>query len=318
MIYYSNSPLDQPHMAFIGRWSPFHKGHEALVTKKLLEQPTTPVLMLVRNTTTDAYTPLARAHYLKLWMIKKHIKGTIMIIPNIEGIYWGRGVGYNVGLVDVDVKTQRISGTRIRDRIKRKRYDWKRFVGLPSSAHLLSPKIATIIDRGVVIWLTGCPASGKTTIAKTLLHTIRAQYPFVKTQLLDGDDMRASPLAQHIGFSPEDRADHIIRMAYLAKMFADHGILVVCAFVSPERRIREKAKAIIGKARFYEIYVKASKRTRMRRDTKGLYKKASKGYLTNLTGYDARYEPPLRPFAVCNTDKLSLRACIQALQGIFL
>ncbi len=311
MIYYSNTRLDVPHMTFIGRWSPFHKGHAAIIQKKMHEQPKTPILLMVRNTTSEAYSPISRAHYLKLWMQDNHVTGTIMIVPNIEGVYWGREVGYNVGLVDVDAATRQISGTNIRHRIKQRQGDWKHVVGLPASAHLLSPNITTIIERGLVVWLTGWPSSGKTTIAQGILQDIHIHYPHLKTQLLDGDDMRANPLARDVGFSPEDRAAHIIRMAYLAKLFADQGILVVCAFVSPDRRVREQAKKMIGKHRFIEVFVKASKQTCMRRDTKGLYRKAKEGRLHNLTGFNAPYEPPLHPTITCNTDRQSVHRCVE-------
>ena len=253
MIYYSNSPLETPHMTFIGRWSPFHNGHKAIITKKITENPLLPVLILVRHTLTDQYTASARAMYIKQWMTDQHIKGTIMIIPNVEGVYWGRGVGYKTEPVSVDEAITSISGTDIRRRMQDKKSSWHNLVAVPESAYLLTPAVSSIVEQGLVVWLTGCPSSGKTTIARAFIHHVAATYPHLKTQLLDGDDMRATPVAAGVGFSKKDRADHILRMAYIAKMFADHGILVVCAFVSPDRRIRMKAKKIIGKNRYIEV-----------------------------------------------------------------
>ncbi len=303
MIYFTNTTLTVPHMAFIGRWSPFHKGHTAIILKKLAGQPESPVLIMVRDTGRETLSATIRAEYIKIWMTEQHIQGTIMIIPNIEGIYWGRGVGYKTELVDVDVKLKRISGTKIRKRMSEQNTRWQQLIANPKSSYVLSSSIATVMTRGLVLWLTGCPSSGKTTIAEALKTELHEKFPHVKTQILDGDDMRNSPMAARVGFTKRDRAEHILRMAYLAKLFADHGIIVICAFVSPDRTIRQKAKTIISRHRFLEIYVRATKKTRINRDTKGLYKLASQGKLSNLTGFNASYEIPKRPDVICDTDK---------------
>jgi len=310
MIYYSNSRLDDPHMAFIGRWSPFHKGHTAIIMKKLQEKPHSPVLILIRNTSTDMYPPGVRAQYIKLWMQNNHIKGTIMIVPDIEGVYWGRDVGYNVEMVNVDCTLKQISGTQIRQLIHSGSNDWASLVAHSSSSPFLSRAISRIIEKGLVVWLTGCPSSGKTTIAKELNKQLHECYPYLKTQILDGDQMRASPLAEGVGFSQKDRAGHILRMAHLAKMFADQGILVICAFVSPDRKVRTTAKKIVDKNRFVEVYVSASLKNRIKRDKKGLYKKAKKGMLPNLTGFNAPYEPPITPQLKCDTDRQNVKSCV--------
>lgn len=311
MIYYSNSPLDTPHMTFIGRWTPFHKGHAAIIMKKIAEKPKSPVLILIRNTKEDQYSPSARAQYVKIWMITNNIQGTIMIIPNIEGVYWGRGVGYHTGLIDVDAHTTAISGTSIRKNMSDKGKHWQSLVAHKNDAYLLSKNISNIIEHGLVVWLTGCPSSGKTTIAKDLIRIISSQYPHLKTQLLDGDEMRASPLAHQVGFAPKERADHIIRMAHLAGMFASHGILTVCAFVSPDRKIRNLAKKNIGNKRYIEVYVKATKATRLKRDAKGMYKRAVAGKINNFTGYNAPYQVPLKPHIICDTDQETVAQCVE-------
>ncbi len=303
MIYYTNSDLTKPHMTFIGRWSPLHAGHIAIMEKKRTQHPNLPVLIMVRNTPSDAYSPIQRAAYVKAWMIEKKIRGTIMIIPNVEGVYWGRDVGYHVGAVAMDKKSLAISGTHIRRAIHEGSTRWERLVATESAAYMLTPKTSSIMERGHVVWLTGCPSSGKTTIASLLRKKLTGRYPHMKIQVLDGDDMRASPMAQHVGFTPAQRADHILRMAYLAKLFADQGIFVICAFVSPNRKIRHQAKYIVGLSRFTEVYVKATRLTRISRDTKGYYKKARQGKLSNLTGYNAPYEASTNPGVTCNTDK---------------
>ncbi len=311
MIYFTNADITVPHMMFIGRWAPFHKGHTAIMLKKLKENPGAPLLILVRNTAKEAFSPSIRAQYIKTWMVENKIKGTIMIIPDIDGVYWGRGVGYKTELVDVDAETKQISGTQIRNKLRAGDPGWTKSVASKDSSYMLSSKVSSILDHGMVLWLTGCPCSGKTTIANRLVSIIKNQFPHLKYQVLDGDAMRSSPLAKSAGFSKQDRADHIRRMAYLAAMFADHGILVICSFVSPEGKIRSEAKKMIGKKRFIEIYIAASLQTRMRRDTKGLYKKAKAGKLKQLTGFDADYDIPTHPDIVCNTDKLSANSCAE-------
>lgn len=313
MIYYSNSTLTTPHLTFIGRWSPFHNGHVAIINKKRDENPHAPVLIMVRDTNTDAYSAPVRAQYIKRWMQENHIRGTVMIVPNVEGVYWGREVGYSVGMVDVDERIKKISATAIRQRIIQRSKQWIKAVATEESSYLLSPVISRVIDRGFVIWLTGCPASGKTTIAHALEKHLKETFPHLRTQILDGDDMRTSPLAAHVGFSKRERADHIFRMAYVAKMFADHGIIVICAFVSPDRTIRTKSKRLIGKNRFMEVYVRASLTTRMQRDEKGLYKQAERGAIRNLTGFNAQYEAPLRPSVLCDTDRQSIQECVHTI-----
>lgn len=317
MIYYTNTSLQEPHMAFIGRWSPLHQGHIAIVQSKRLDHPNLPVLMMVRDTKTEAYPATVRAEYIKLWMVEEQIKGTIMIIPNIEGVYWGRDVGYHVGEVNVDDALKRISGTNIRSSIGEPSKHWQELVASKASAPILSPRISAIQSRGLVIWLTGCPSSGKTTIARSLDEAIHRQYPYLRTCRLDGDDMRTSPLAVHVGFTKKDRAQHIRRMAYMAKMFADCGVVVICSFVSPDRPVRSEAKHMIGADRFTEVYVHAKKSTRYLRDVKGLYKKAKEGKITNLTGYNAPYQKPIHPNVRCNTDLLSVSDCVRLiLNGI--
>lgn len=297
-------------MAFIGRWSPLHRGHIAIVESKRREHPELPVLLMVRDTKTEAYPAAVRAEYIRLWMTEMNIKGTVMIIPNIEGVYWGREVGYHVGEVNVEDELKRISGTKIRSSIGQASRRWKRLVASKTSASILTPRISAMQSSGFVIWLTGCPSSGKTTIARALDEAIHRQYPYLRTCRLDGDDMRMSPLAAHVGFTKKDRADHIRRMAYMAKMFADCGVVVICSFVSPDRSVRNEAKHMIGADRFTEVYVFAKKNTRYLRDGKGLYAKAKEGRIRNLTGYNAPYQKPTHPHVRCDTDLLSVSDCV--------
>ncbi len=96
MEFYKNVDSQKPHMVFIGRWCPLHKGHTWIIEQKMLENPGKPVLILVRDTNFDEQPAAIRAIIVSEWMKHNKIKGTVMLIPDIEGVYYGRGVGYNV------------------------------------------------------------------------------------------------------------------------------------------------------------------------------------------------------------------------------
>ncbi|MFC1748551.1 adenylyl-sulfate kinase [Pseudomonadota bacterium] len=311
--------MNQPHMTFVGRWTPFHKGHTALINTKREENPDLPVLILIRATDYDSYNPVTRAEMIKMWMGDNKVLGTIMIIPDVEGVYWGRGVGYNVEKIDLDEQVQQISASKIRKGIGGNgKKDWGNDVATVGGAQLSKPVTSTIVEKGMVVWLTGCPSAGKTTIAKELGKRVSEAHPFLKVQLLDGDVIRNSPMAERIGFSPEDRALHIRRMGQLAKMFADHGILVIAAFVSPNKDVRADIRDEIGKKRFVEVFINASKTVRIARDVKGLYKKAINGEIENLTGFNAPYDRPATAKVICNTHKESVEESTQkVLEAIF-
>jgi len=142
---------------------------------------------------------------------------------------------------------------------------------------------------GSIIWLTGLPASGKTTIASALYR--RLKKGGAKLQVLDGDVIRALN-AGTIGFTREDRDRHVLQVANTAKMFADHGIISIVALIAPYRDTREAALKKIGGL---EIFVDAPIEVCKARDPKGLYAKALRGQISNFTGIDDPYEPPLTP-----------------------
>jgi len=126
-MYFTNVNEHTPHIVFVGRFSPLHRGHthimqEVIKTKKL------PILVLVRNTDWDILDANFRAELVKLWMLSNGIKGTIIIIPDIEGIYYGRGVGYNIEEIKPPKNIAAISATEIRKRISNKDDSWKDLV----------------------------------------------------------------------------------------------------------------------------------------------------------------------------------------------
>ncbi len=159
--------------------------------------------------------------------------------------------------------------------------------------------------KGFVVWLTGLPGSGKTTIARRLAYEVRRKGRNV--ELLDGDEVRRW-LSPKEGFSREDRELHLKRVAYVCKLLARNGVAVIASFVSPYRSVRDLARKAIGD--FVEVYVRCSLETCVRRDPKGLYKKALKGEIANMTGLQDPYEEPLDPEVVVDTEKESLDECV--------
>jgi adenylyl-sulfate kinase len=154
--------------------------------------------------------------------------------------------------------------------------------------------------KGFTIWMTGLSGSGKSTLAGILKEKFEDDYDrFV--EILDGDEVRKG-LSQDLGLSKEDREEHARRVSYLAKVLSRNGVISIVALISPYRASRAKAKEVIGSDRFIEVYVKASLATCETRDPKGLYKKARKGEITNMTGIQDPYEEPVSPDVVINTE----------------
>lgn len=176
---------------------------------------------------------------------------------------------------------------------------------LPTSA-----KEKLLNQKGKVFWITGLSGSGKSTIAQ---HTeILLHNKGILTQILDGDNIRAG-LNNNLSFSMADRIENIRRIAEVAKLFADCGIVTMASFISPTIEIREIAKAIIGKDKFYEIFINTPLSTCEKRDVKGLYEKARAGIIKDFTGIDAPYEAPLEADLEIETDNISISEAAQQL-----
>ena len=126
-MYYKNSKIKEPHLVFVGRWCPLHKGHICIV-KSVLTQKKLPILILVRNTSFDKISVKKRAKIVKLWMKAEHISGSVMIIPDIEGIYYGRGVGYDIDEIKPPENIKTVSATKIRELIKQNDNSWESLV----------------------------------------------------------------------------------------------------------------------------------------------------------------------------------------------
>ncbi len=159
------------------------------------------------------------------------------------------------------------------------------------------------MEKGVVVWLTGLPGSGKTTVARLVAEELRRKG--YKVELLDGDEVRKW-LSPEAGFTREDRRRHLRRVAHVARLLARNGVIVLCSFVSPYRDVRREVREIVERdAPFVEVYVKCSLEECIRRDPKGLYKRALKGEIQHFTGISDPYEPPENPDVVLDTEHVS-------------
>ena len=163
---------------------------------------------------------------------------------------------------------------------------------------------------GFVVWLTGLPGSGKTTIALKLEPELRKLD--MPVEILDGDEIRKN-LSKGLGFSREDRETHLKRVTYVAKLLSRNGVAVIAAFISPYRSIREYARK--ETTNFMEVYVRCSVETCAIRDPKGLYKKASTGQITDLTGPQDLYEEPTNPDLVVDTEIMTVEECVTAIEN---
>jgi adenylylsulfate kinase len=144
-------------------------------------------------------------------------------------------------------------------------------------------------QKARVFWMTGLSGSGKSTLAEALERKLHGEGRLV--YVLDGDNVRTG-INNNLGFSEEDRKENIRRIAEVARLFADAGLVVICSFVSPTREIRALAKSIIGENDFREIYVNAPLEICEQRDVKGLYAKARKGEIKDFTGIHQAFEAP--------------------------
>jgi adenylylsulfate kinase len=152
-----------------------------------------------------------------------------------------------------------------------------------------------------VIWLTGLPSSGKTTIASALKPKLDKLG--IRSQILDGDVMRKE-LSPNLGFTREDRYEHVKKVIYLCKILSNNGIASIVTIVSPDKEIRAFVRDQLGG--LIEVYVKCSLGTCIKRDCKGLYKKALNGEMTNLIGLQDPYEEPVNPEVIADTEHESL------------
>jgi adenylyl-sulfate kinase len=157
---------------------------------------------------------------------------------------------------------------------------------------------------GVTVWFTGLSGAGKSTHAEALARALRGR-GVRRIELLDGDAVRAN-LSKGLGFSREDRDTNIRRIAFVAHLLSRNGVTTIAAAISPYRDIRDEARALIGD--FVEVFVDCPLEECIRRDTKGLYRRALAGEIANFTGVSDPYEPPCNPEVTIHSDRESVES----------
>ena len=155
-------------------------------------------------------------------------------------------------------------------------------------------------NNACVLWLTGLPASGKSTLAQEVCKVLKSRG--LAVEHLDGDQIR--DIFPQTGFDRTSRNDHIRRIGFLASKLEKHGVIVVASFVSPYRESRDDVRKMCQN--FYEIYLSTPLEVCKSRDPKGLYRQAMEGKITNFTGIQDPYEPPQQPQLVLDTSQLSV------------
>jgi adenylylsulfate kinase len=158
-----------------------------------------------------------------------------------------------------------------------------------------------------VIWMTGLSASGKSTLAHAMEEVLFRHR--IRVYVLDGDNVRHG-LNRDLGFSHEDRKENLRRVAEVAKLFCDAGIVTLSAFISPYREERELARRCIGDEDFHEVYIKCPVEVCEQRDPKGIYARVRKGEIARFTGISDPYEAPINPNLVLDTARFSHDECL--------
>lgn len=160
--------------------------------------------------------------------------------------------------------------------------------------------------KGVTVWFTGLSGSGKSTVADRLKEKLN-EMGIKRVERLDGDILRKS-LCKDLGFTKEDRDTNIERVIFLSKILTRNDVIVITSFISPYRTLRNRGRKDIGN--FIEVFVKCPIDICIKRDPKGLYKKALKKEIQNFTGISDPYEEPENPELILNTDKESIEESV--------
>ena len=169
-------------------------------------------------------------------------------------------------------------------------------------------KEALLGQRGLMLWMTGLSGSGKSTLAIAIERELQRRG--ILCRILDGDNIR-SGINSNLGFSPADRRENIRRIAEVARLFVDTGIVTIAAFISPSEELRRMAAGIVGEEDFVEIYVSTPLRVCEERDVKGLYAKARRGEISEFTGISAPFEAPQSPALSIDTSARPLGDCVE-------
>jgi adenylylsulfate kinase len=162
--------------------------------------------------------------------------------------------------------------------------------------------------RSIIIWFTGLPTSGKSTIAHAVEEKLHGMG--CRTFVFDGDNVRHG-LCSDLGFSVVDRAENIRRIGEMSKLFIEAGVIAMTAFISPFKADRDRVRALVGQGDFVEIYCKCPVEICEQRDVKGHYRKAKEGIIKDFTGVSAPYEQPETPELVLDTGSCKVEECVK-------
>ena len=281
---------------FIGRWQPFHNGHEYIIRQAL--DAGDPVAIGVRNTPISEWDPYTVAE--RIDMLEGHFKNDDVVVfemPDIKSVNIGRKVGYGVVRFDSPEDIEGISATGIRKAMAEGDPSWKNTVP-PSVARYLEER--SLQQSGVVLWFTGLSGAGKTTLSSFLAEKWLAEGR--KVARLDGDTIRES-FTKDLGFSKQDRDENILRICRMARALADCGMIVMVSAISPYDEARKYARDVVGPDRFRLVYMRCNLEALKERDPKGLYAKALRGEIKGFTGIDDPYEEPIDATVIIDTDR---------------
>lgn len=165
-------------------------------------------------------------------------------------------------------------------------------------------------QRGILVWLYGLSGSGKSTIAQLLERKLYQAGFF--TELLDGDNVR-SGLNNNLGFTDQDRAENIRRVAEVSKLFVQAGVITIASFICPKRAFRNLVRNVVGEDDVLEVYVKCPLEVCVERDPKGLYAKVMAGKIKNFTGFDSGFEEPESADLTLDSDQSDVEQCVTQL-----
>lgn len=254
----------------IGRYQPLHAGHIKLIRSVLGDGKN--VCIGLRNTGVNFSNPYTIDERIKMFEkeFELEIKENRMCcveLPDIQEVCYGRNVGWGIREIRLDENIESISATKIRAKTNK------------------------------IIWFTGLPCSGKTTLGKIIAEKLDADF-------LDGDVLRDSVFSKNVGFSYKEREAHLERTWFMAKMLKKYNN-VVCCFVSPYEKIRKNLPVDV------QIFIKCPQKVCWERDVKGMYAKARRGEIENFTGYDAPYDIPNNPDLIVETDKLTVEESVE-------
>lgn len=236
------------------------------------------VLVAVRDVPVsedDPFSTEERIEMIRAAFLDKPVK--VIPIDDVESVNYGRGVGYEI---IEHAGTEHASASSIRRRIREGDDSWRDDV--PSAVASYIRRIRTL----PVVWLTGLPCSGKTTIGRALVERLGS-----RSCLLDGDVVRGG-LNADLSFSSRDRTENIRRVAHIARMFSTNGTLPIAAFVSPSKHMRNMAKSIVGPNRWLLVHVHCPVEICRERDVKGMWARARAGAIQGFTGVDGVYDAP--------------------------